>query len=424
MQASATATTRALCASSTTWLATAHVPHLLHDAGAHVTFLGPHGAWPLKGRFVDRHVAAEGSPAEVARALGDHLATGESYDWVIIGDDPLLAALATLRAEPWVPGVLPIEPDAVRHGLLGTKVGFVRACGALGLPSPWSRVCRGKPAIEAAVRELGRPALIKEDGFSGGEGCHRVATVRDVRALPDAIGTAEVVVQEFVTGQMHSLEALYDRGHLRALLTSRVVRAWPAPYGPSAVRRFEHDDALVTFAEQIGRVVGVHGFGNITVIRGDDGRLVLIELDPRPNAVFHLGDALGVPMSDALRAILARAPIAPPAHLARGTDVEVPLFPGDVLRCVLEGDLGGLAAWTLNLDGRWRFLPQDDPKLLAAYRVHIVRALARHLLPSPVRTLAMQVPRTLGRLREATAQLRRASVDSKIRSALTRTNPS
>ena len=372
-----------LCATSTSWLAPAEVPRLFHRAGARVTLLGPPDAWALRGSFVDEWIQARGGARDVAAALAWHLRTA-AYDWVVLGDDPLLAAVAARADEPWARAALPVAPDPVRLALLGSKVGFVRAAEALGLPCPPSRVCTGIDEARAAIRGWNVPSILKEDGPSGGEGCHALASSDDVDRLPGAVFDRPVVVQVLVPGQTLSVEAIYDRGRLRHAVTSTMVRAWPHPFGASSLRRFADDPALVALTEDIGARVGCHGFANITVVRGPGGRLHLIELDLRPNALFHLGQALGVDVAPALRAILERdlerdlegAPAGPPRRLPPGLDVEVPIFPTDLLRCLDQRDWRGLGAWAFNRDDRWRWLPQGDDRMRRALGAHVLRRFA------------------------------------------------
>jgi len=138
---------------------------------------------------------------------------------------------------------------------------------------------------------------------------------------------------------------------------------------------------MVDLATQIGARAAPHGFANITAVRDPaDGRPLLIELDLRPNALFHLGQMLDADVAPTLRAILEGAPPGPPRRLATSLDVQVPVYPNDVLRCFDERDWRGLGAWVLNLDDRWRWLPRGDRRMRRALRMHICRALGRTLL--------------------------------------------
>ena len=367
---------RELCATSTSWLATAEVPRLFHRAGARVTLLGPPDAWPLRGSFVDGWVPARGDQHQIAAALAEHLRS-VCYDWIVLGDDPLLAAVRARAGEDWTRAVLPVAPHPDKLDLLGSKVGFVRAAEALGLPIPRSRVCAGADQTRATIRAWGIPVMLKQDGPSGGEGCHALATAGAVDALPHALFDQPVVVQALVPGSTVAVEAIYDRGRLRHAVTSTVLRAWPAPFGGSAVRRFADDRALVALAEDIGTRVAPHGFANITAVRAPHGTLYLIELDLRPNALFHLGQALGVDVAPTLRAILERAPAGPPRRLAPGVNVTVPVYPTDLLRCLGERDWRGLGAWAVNHQDRWRWLPQGDPRMRRALGAYVLRRVAR-----------------------------------------------
>jgi hypothetical protein len=367
---------RVLCATSTSWLAPAEVPRLFHRAGARVTLLGPPDAWALRGSFVDQWVPAAGGARDVATALAAHLRTA-AYHWIVLGDDPLLAAVAGHADEPWARAALPLTPDPVRLDLLGSKVGFVRAATALKLPIPPSRVCAGRDEVRATMRAWNVPSILKEDGPSGGEGCHALASSDDVGRLPAAVFGRPVVIQVLVPGHTLSVEAIYDRGRLRHAVTSTMVRTWPDPFGASACRRFADDPALIALTEKLGARVECHGFANITAVRDRAGRLHLIELDLRPNALFHLGQALGVDVGPTLRAILAGAPSGPTRRLAPGMTLEVPIFPTDVLRCLDQRDWRGLAAWARNEGDRWRWLPQDDHRMRRALGAYILRRFAQ-----------------------------------------------
>jgi len=377
---------RVLCATSTSWLAPAEVPRLFHRAGARVTLLGPSDAWALRGSFVDDWVQASGGPRAVASALAAHLRTA-SYDWIVLGDDPLLAAVGARADEPWARTALPVAPDPVRLGLLGSKVGFVRAAEALELPIPPSRVCAGRDEARAALTAWNTAGILKQDGPSGGEGCHALATPGDVDKLPAAVFDRPVVMQLLVPGQTLSVEAIYDRGRLRHAVTSTMVRAWPSPFGASALRRFVDHPALIALAQEIGARVGCHGFANITAVRDPGERLHLIELDLRPNALFHLGQALGVDVASTLRAILAGSPVGAVRRLAPDVDVEVPVFPTDLLRCLDQGDWSGVRAWALNRGDRWRWLPQGDRRMRRALGAYVLRRFAQRRLarPAPAR---------------------------------------
>ena len=371
---------RVLCATSTTWLAVAEVPRLFHRAGAQVTLLGPSDAWPLRGSFVTAWQRAGGSASQVTACLAEHLQTSR-YDWIVLGDDPLLAAVGAHANEPWAEAALPVAPEPLRLGLLGSKVGFVRAAQAFDLPIPPSRICAGFDEARETVKAWNLPVVVKEDGPSGGEGCHAVTDVAALEVLPPHLFRHPVVVQALVRGPTLSAEAIYDRGQLRHVVTSSLVRAWPAPFGVSAVRRFADDPAMVALATEIGARVAPHGFANITAVRDPaDGLPRLIELDLRPNALFHLGERLDADVTPTLRAILEGVPPGPPRRLPAGLDVQVPVYPNDVFRCVGERDWRGLGAWALNLDDRWRWAPQGDRRMRRALRVHVCRTLARTLL--------------------------------------------
>jgi hypothetical protein len=298
----------------------------------------------------------------------------------VLGDDTLLRALAARADEAWAATILPVPAREAKLGLLGSKVGFVRAAEALQLDTPPSRICTGRPELLAAMRELGGPLLIKEDGPSGGMGCHFVANERELDTLPWHVLNATVAVQAFIAGPVHCVEALYDRGCLRAVITSRMLRAWPAPFGPSTLRRFAHDARVAALTEALGAEASLHGFASISFVEdARSGALSLIELDPRPNAFFHLADRLGVRMTDSLRALIHGAPGGEAQHLPPGWVCEAPAFPNDLLRCMSELDFEGLASWASDRE-RWRYASPRDVRMTRALTRHLVRQVAKRAL--------------------------------------------
>lgn len=390
------------------------VPRLLHRAGAEVDFLGPPDAWARRSSFVSRWIPTASGAEFVVRSLEGHLRT-HRYDWVVIGDDLLLAALRAHADEAWVHAILPVPADPVRLDLLGSKLGFVRAATALDLPIPESRVCQGLDELERGLRELGGVAMIKEEGLSGGDGCQLVQNVARLSELDARVLNRPVVLQRYLPGPVYSVEGLYDRGRLCSVLTSEVMTTWSGPFSPSAVRRFFHHDGLVALAQEIGRKVSLHGFSNISMLEDPRSRQPrLIELDPRPNLMFHLGDTLGVGMVEALRGLLAQSEVGPLRQLPPDRETLVPIFPNDLLRCFNEKDWRGIGAWMRNEGGRWRFIPNGDPRMSLALARFVLRRLVRSIL------LSSEVRRGRATVRAIQDRMKRTRLGTELRRAVAR----
>ena len=364
------------------WLAGAEPPELLHEAGCRVHVLCPPGAWPTKGSFVDAWFPLPVDPDAAAETLRLHLVRYR-YAWVVFGDDPILSALARRRGEDWLDGVLPIDRRGGDVEMLGSKAGLARVCARHRLPTPHTAVVDSLEAARAVAGSMRYPLVVKIDRSSGGVG---VFLARDAaqleRVFPlDPVGEVgvAVVIQERLAGPVWSAEALYDRGRLRACATSIMTRSWPRPFGASAQRQYLPAPDLDALVGRAGAAISAHGFANITAVQDiATGRHLLFELDLRVNASLRLAAVAGVDFAREVRAMLAGAPIRPPACVAA---VAANLYPHDVVRCLEEPDVLGLAAWLL---GRRRALPASDLRLERAYLGYIVRRKLAAVLPAKV----------------------------------------
>jgi hypothetical protein len=120
------------------------------------------------------------------------------------------------------------------------------------------------------------------------------------------------------------------------------------------VLRFARDATMASACERIVAALGYSGFGSIDFQMTDDGRALLLEFNPRPTPICHLGARLRVDLA----AAYADGRERDGAQLAAQ---RIALFPQELLR-----DPG-----RTGLDGCWHDVPVDEPELLAAYE-HLI----------------------------------------------------
>ena len=184
-------------------------------------------AWKLAASpMLTRLYAAPGNPgiakhAEiVALDIGDHAAVAafckdKAIDLVVVGPEaPLVAGIADdLRAA----SLRVFGPSKAAARLEGSK-GFTKdLCARFGIPT--AAYGRFGDAAQAAayVRERGAPIVVKADGLAAGKGVTVAMTVDEALAaiascFDGAFGGAgaEVVVEEFLTGEEASFFCLCD----------------------------------------------------------------------------------------------------------------------------------------------------------------------------------------------------------------------
>ena len=182
-------------------------------------------AWKLRqSPRVEKLYAAPGNPgiAEEARLvdldIGDHEAVrafcGERLiDLVVVGpEQPLVEGIADALA-----GIAVFGPSAAAAQLEGSK-GFVKdLCARHGIPTAAYVRHADKAAALADVGRFGLPVVIKADGLAAGKGVVIAETEAEARdAIEMMFGGgfgeagAEVVIEEYLTGEEASLFAITD----------------------------------------------------------------------------------------------------------------------------------------------------------------------------------------------------------------------
>lgn len=184
-------------------------------------------AWKLaQSPMLDMLFAAPGNPgiAEHARLVDldprDHRAIARfcqenAIGLVVIGpESPLVDGLGdSLRAD----GLAVFGPDRVPAQLEGSK-GFTKdLCTRYGIPTARYLRATEKAAAQAALADFGLPVVIKADGLAAGKGVIIAETAGDARAAIETMfeggfgeAGAEVVIEEFLTGEEVSFFALTD----------------------------------------------------------------------------------------------------------------------------------------------------------------------------------------------------------------------
>lgn len=184
-------------------------------------------AWKLaQSPRLDKLYAAPGNPgiAEAAELAAldpaDHRAVIDfcrrhSIGLVVIGPEaPLVDGLAdNLRTT----GIPVFGPNRIPAQLEGSK-GFTKdLCARAGIPTAGYARVSDRLAAEAALPDFGLPVVIKADGLAAGKGVIIAETAAEAEAALDTMfdggfgaAGAELVIEEFMTGEEVSFFALVD----------------------------------------------------------------------------------------------------------------------------------------------------------------------------------------------------------------------
>lgn len=190
----------------------------------------------------------------------------------------------------------------------------------------------------------------------------------------------ELMVQQLVHGPESAVESYHvyvdARGAIAAGFTGRKVRTFP--------RRFGHSTALIVtdradvadLGADVVRRLDLRGVAKLDFKRGADGRLWLLEVNPRFSLWHHLGAVAGLNIPALVYFDLVGRPLAISGAARAGARWSRPL---DDLRAVraARGSLLTWLAWLVLGDAKSAVALDDPmPLLRGAYR-HIEHAVER-----------------------------------------------
>lgn len=184
-------------------------------------------AWAIKQNpKCDRLIVAPGNAgiAALAECADIDILSGatvvtfceeNAVDFVVIGPEaPLAAGVADALAAA---GILAFGPSAAAAQLEASKAFTKEVCDACGAPTAaWARFTNAAPA-RAYVTRMGAPIVVKADGLAAGKGvivamteAEALAAINEMFAGEFGAAGAEVVIEEFMTGEEASFFVLCD----------------------------------------------------------------------------------------------------------------------------------------------------------------------------------------------------------------------
>ncbi len=230
-------------------------------------------AWKLaQSPLCDTLYAAPGNPGIGEEAelvdlnIADHAAVasfcaGHTIGFVVVGPEgPLVDGLAdSLRTA----GVPVFGPSAAAAQLEGSK-GFTKdLCTRANIPTAAYARHDDKAAALADLPGFGLPVVIKADGLAAGKGVIIAETADEAQmAIEDMFGGgfgdagAEVVIEEFMTGEEASFFALTDGANIVAFGSAQDhKRVGDGDVGPNTGGMGAYSPARVLTAELEARVM-------------------------------------------------------------------------------------------------------------------------------------------------------------------------
>jgi hypothetical protein len=192
---------------------------------------------------------------------------------------------------------LPISDIAHKEHLF-SKIGLSIALSNSIVPTPKYAVVKSPNDLTNTKLNLSFPIIIKGDRSSSGAQTFRLNSQRELSQFKFESSFYPAIVQEFIFGQLISIEAFFHQKDLIYFEYSEVIRnVQNSQFTPSNLRRFFHTSDLNQEVEEnlveLGRTLGADGFINIGCILSNDNKLSFFEADMRPNVWIDYGKFWG-----------------------------------------------------------------------------------------------------------------------------------
>jgi phosphoribosylamine--glycine ligase len=189
-------------------------------------------------------------------------ARDQRIDFVVVGPEgPLVAGLVDKLDAA---GIKAFGPNAAAAVLEGSKAFTKDFCARHGIPTAAYGRFTEAVAAKAYIRRQGAPIVVKADGLAAGKGVIIAETVDDALAAVDAMmadkafgdAGAEIVVEEFMTGEEASFFALTDGSTVLALAGAQDhKRVGDGDTGPNTGGMGAYSPAPVVDDAMAGRIM-------------------------------------------------------------------------------------------------------------------------------------------------------------------------
>jgi predicted ATP-grasp superfamily ATP-dependent carboligase len=211
-----------------------------------------------------------------------------------------------------------VLPDEELLETLLDKARFQPFAEKLGLPVPRAQLLSPEKGSTPADVDLEFPLIVKPLVRSGSWSplaeakALRVDTPQHLsESWPRLVeANLEVLVQELIPGPETQVESYHvyvaEDGQVLGEFAGQKIRTHPREFGySSALITTDHEDVF-ELGRKLSRRLGLRGVAKFDFKRGPDGRLYLLEINPRFNLWHHLGARAGVNLPQLVYDDLAR----------------------------------------------------------------------------------------------------------------------
>jgi len=350
---------------------TAEVPFLYKKAGCQVDVFCHKNSWLLSNRFYDQWIDPRDDDQEelFLHNFLELIKSNENYyNKIVITDDATNKLFNEAIEDPILfRKILPLTKIENRN-LLSSKAGLSAVLEKYQIATPKYATYHENLDLEKIKKEFIFPILLKVDYSFSGIGLKFVQEPAELnKSIEEIYDKQNLVIQEFIQGEDIGVEALFHEGKLMMYNCATINGYMYNRFSFTTSRTYYRDDRIEKDLAELGGKVGLNGFASIQyVFSKERDTYFLIEVDVRTNSWLPYGRFTGHNFSDAIKLIIdptenskiKAKSVSPTAK------TNVYIFDRDIRRCVKNRDYQGLLKWVFNFDGRWKYIPFYDLKLL------------------------------------------------------------
>ncbi len=176
----------------------------------------------------------------------------------------------------------------------------------IGIRAPEQLVCASVDEAAGFASEYGYPVVLKGEFGVAGYYVRVCADEMEVGGGFEAVGKAgQVIAQRFISGKPAMANAAVYEGELLACAVFTKEECYPDFKGPSAVVRQIENAEMLEAVQKFAGHTGYSGIISLDFMLDEQGDAFLIECNPRPTPVSHLGHVTGTDLFKALYCAIA-----------------------------------------------------------------------------------------------------------------------
>jgi len=111
----------------------------------------------------------------------------------------------------------------------------------------------------------------------------------------------EMMIMQYVDGEAITIDVLANKGKIVQTIIRKWNEKWRFPFPGQKIISDSNVDELIKI---ISKIIKLHGLIDIDAIKTSDGRIIFLEINPRPSGSVAVSEIAGIPIFSMLEKVL------------------------------------------------------------------------------------------------------------------------